>query len=45
MAVKGRIPIPKSQEEISNSLIEPYDKLGRGNPNTRTTLNRGEQTS
>lgn len=45
MATKGRIPIPKSQEEISNSLIEPYDKLGRGKPNTRTTLNRGEQIS
>lgn len=45
MATQGRIPIPKSQEEISNSLIEPYDKLGRGKPNTRTTLNRGEQVS
>ena len=45
MATKGRIPIPKSQEEISNSLITPYDELNRGNPNTRTTLNRGEQLS
>lgn len=45
MATKGRIPIPKSQKEISNSLIEPYDKLGRGNLNTETTLNRGKKTS
>jgi hypothetical protein len=45
MATKGRTPIPKSQEEISNSFIEPYDKLGRGNPNTPTTMNRGEQIS
>ena len=45
MATKGRIPIPKSQKEISNNLIEPYDKLGRGNPNTNGDLNRGEQTS
>ena len=42
---RGRVPIPKSQEEISNSFVQPYDKLGRGNPNTPTTLNRGEQTS
>ena len=45
MAKKGRVPIPKSQEEISKNLIEPYDKLGRGNPNTPTKLNRGEQIS
>jgi hypothetical protein len=45
MAVRGRTPVPKSQEEISNNLIQPYDELGRGNPNTRTTLNRGEQVS
>ena len=45
MATKGRIPIPKSQKEISNNLIEPYDKLGRGNPNASGDLNRGEQTS
>jgi hypothetical protein len=45
MAKQGRTPIPKSQEEISNSLITPYDELNRGNPNTRTTLNRGEQLS
>ncbi len=45
MAKQGRTPIPKSQEEISNSLITPYDKLNRGNPNTNTKLNRGEQTS
>ena len=45
MAKKGRVPVPKSQEEISNNLVQPYDELGRGNPNTRTTLNRGEQLS
>jgi len=45
MAKQGRIPVPKSQEEISNSLITPYDKLNRGNPNTNTKLNRGEQIS
>ena len=45
MAKQGRIPVPKSQEEISNSLITPYDKLNRGNRNTNTKLNRGEQTS
>lgn len=45
MAKQGRIPVPKSQEEISNSLITPYDKINRGNPNTGTKLNRGEQLS
>lgn len=45
MATKGRTPVPKSQEEISNNFVNPYDKLNRGNPNTRTTLNRGEQVS
>ena len=45
MATKGRIPIPKSQEEISKGLIKPYDKLNRGNPNTPLALNRGEQIS
>lgn len=45
MAIKGRTPIPKSQKEISNDLIQPYDKLGRGNPNSNTSFNRGNQTS
>jgi hypothetical protein len=45
MAKQGRTPTPKSQEEISNSLITPYDQLNRGNPNTNTQLNRGEQLS
>lgn len=45
MATQGRIPVPKSQEEISNNLIQPYDKLGRGNPNPGTELNRGTKTS
>jgi hypothetical protein len=45
MAKQGRTPIPKSQEEISNSLITPYDELNRGNPNFPTQPNRGEQLS
>ena len=40
-----RTPIPKTQKEISNSLINPYDKLNRGNPNTPDVLNRGNKTS
>ena len=45
METKGRIPIPKSQKEINNDLIQPYDKLERGNPNTISPFNRGKQTS
>lgn len=45
MATKGRVPVPKSQEEISNGFVEPYDELGRGNPNTPTKKSRGEQIS
>jgi hypothetical protein len=45
MATQGRTPVPKSQEELSQGFIEPYDKLNRGNPNTNTKLNRGEQVS
>ncbi len=45
MAKQGRTPVPKSQEEISNSLITPYDELNRGNPNFPTQPNRGEQLS
>ena len=47
MATKGRIPIPKSQKEISNSLVTPYEPLGKGNPNgsISTDINRGEKIS
>ena len=44
MATKGRIPIPKSQKEISNGFIDPYD-TSRGNPNDTDKLNRGEKIS
>lgn len=44
MAEKGRKPIPKSQKEISKGLQDPYDK-GRGNPNSDTGFNRGNETS
>ena len=44
MATKGRKPIPKTQKEISNSLIDPYD-TSRGNPNTSGDLNRGNEIS
>ena len=45
MAVQGRKPIPKTQKEISNDLITPYDK-SLGNPNlSNSGFNRGEQTS
>ena len=47
MATKGRIPIPKSQKEISNSLVTPYEPLGKGNPNgpVSTDIKRGEKVS
>lgn len=43
---KGRKPIPKTQKEIANSLIEPYDKT-QGNPNNALpdSKNRALQTS
>jgi hypothetical protein len=45
MASTGRKPIPKTQEEISDSLINPYDKT-LGNPNdVQKGFNRAEQTS
>ena len=31
-----RKPIPKTQKEISDSQIAPYDKAGLGNPNDAT---------
>ena len=45
MATKGRIPIPKSQKEISNNFVKPYDELNRGNPNGMDDFSRGKQTS
>lgn len=45
MASTGRKPIPKTQAEISDSLIQPYDKT-LGNPNdVQKGFNRAEQTS
>jgi len=45
MATQGRKPIPKTQKEISNDMIVPYDK-SLGNPNnTDSGFNRGNQTS
>jgi hypothetical protein len=44
MATKGRTPIPKTQKEISDGFIDPYDKE-RGNPNNTDKLNRGEKVS
>jgi len=45
MATQGRTPIPKKQKEIANSLPNPYEPLGRGNPNVSSDLNRGKKTS
>jgi len=52
MANRGKIPIPKTQREILNSQIEPYNPPAgspgfseTGNPNDAGTLNRGEQIS
>ena len=44
MATKGRKPIPKTQKEISNGFVDPYDTT-RGNPNNVQGLNRGEKVS
>jgi len=43
---KGRKPIPKTQKEISNSLVTPFDQQ-QGNPNNATPdkNNRALQTS
>lgn len=46
----SRVPIPKSQREISISLQEPYNQEGPGfspvgNPNSTVELNRGNQVS
>ena len=44
MSTKGRKPIPKTQKEISNGFVDPYDTT-RGNPNNVQGLNRGEKVS
>ena len=52
MAKTGKTPIPKTQREILNSQITPYNPPGgaegfsqTSNPNPPSTFNRGEQTS
>lgn len=52
MADKGKTPIPKTQREILNSQIEPYNPpegspgfSATGNPNNANTVNRGNQVS
>jgi len=44
MAERGKIPIPKTQREISISQQEAFDTT-RGNPNSASTFNRGNQVS
>ncbi len=44
MAERGKIPTPKTQREISISQQEAFDTT-RGNPNTTSTFNRGNQVS
>ena len=44
MATQGKTPIPKSQAEIANGFVEPFDAQ-RGNPNQSRDLNRGNKTS
>ncbi len=47
MAIKGRTPTPKSQQNISKEIIKPYDKLNRGNPSyfDDEAKNRARQVS
>jgi len=52
MANRGKIPIPKTQREILNSQIEPYNPpegspgfSETGNPNNANGVNRGNQLS
>ena len=52
MAKRGKIPTPKTQREILNSQIEPYNPpvgspgfSNTGNPNNANVQNRGEQIS
>lgn len=44
MAQRQNKPTPKSQKQISNELIQPYDS-NLGNPNSATTQNRGTKIS
>jgi len=52
MAKQGKIPIPKTQREILNSQIDPYNPpkgspgfSSTGNPNNANIPNRGNQVS
>ncbi len=52
MANQGKKPIPKTQREILNSQIDPYNPPAgangfseTGNPNDTNTINRGNQVS
>ena len=52
MANRGKTPIPKTQREILNSQIEPFNPpagspgfSNTGNPNDSGTFNRGNQLS
>lgn len=46
MAEKGKIPVPKKQRDISESLVKPYDDT-QGNPNDASfdPKNRANQTT
>lgn len=44
MATQGRTPVPKTQAEIANSFVKPFD-ISRGDPNQPRDLNRGSKTS
>ena len=40
----NRKPVPKSQKEISNGFVDPYDQ-NLGNPNNFGSKNRGHEQS
>ena len=44
MAQRQNKPTPKSQRQISNEFVQPYDTQ-MGNPNDATGLNRGTKLS
>jgi len=44
MAQRQNKPTPKSQRQISNEFVQPYDKT-MGNPNLSTGINRGTKLS
>jgi len=44
MAQRQNKPTPKTQKQISNEFVQPYDKR-MGNPNTASALNRGTKIS